>query len=94
LGYKNGHVLTHIFSVRLAAPFSKNQGCANDPFHRAAKNDVAEHNAMREGHLHDDMKSYGSETEALCPFSGKAAGHKHGSMRHRKMMWQDQHSAT
>src|SRR6266516_1291407 len=39
-------------------------------------------------------KSYGSETEAICPFSGEAAGHKHGSMQHRKVMWQDQYSAT
>ena len=28
--------VTPIFSVWLAAPFSKNQGCANDPFHGAA----------------------------------------------------------
>ena len=80
--------------MQLVALFSHAQGCANGPFHGAAKNDAAEHNAVREGHLHDDMKSYGSETEAICPFCSEAPGHKHGSMQHRKVMWQDQYSAT
>ena len=40
------------------------------------------------------MKNYGSEPEAIVPFPGEAAGHKHGHMLHRKFMWQDRHSAT
>jgi len=49
---------------------------------------------MREGHLHDDRKSYGSEPEAMFPFPGEAARHKNGPLLHRKFMWQDRHSAT
>jgi len=40
------------------------------------------------------MKDYGSETDAIAPFPGEAAGHKHGHMLHRKFMWQDRRSAT
>jgi len=87
---KNRHVLTHIFSVQLVAPFSHVEVCANGPFHGATKNDVAEHNTMREEHLHDTMKSYGSEIDAICPFSDEATGHTNGPMLHRKVIWQDQ----
>src|SRR5207237_2712360 len=55
---------------------------------------MADHNTVKEAHLHDDVKSSESETDAIFPFPGEAAGHKHGSMRHRKVMWQDQHRAT
>jgi len=68
---ENRHAPTHIFSVQQAAPFSHDQGCANGPFHDAAKNYVAEHNTLRKAHLHNDMKGYGSETDAISPFSGK-----------------------
>ena len=80
--------------MQLVALFSHAQSCANGLFHLVTKNNVAEHNSLREAHLHDAMKSYGSETEAMCPFCSEAAGHKHGSMQHRKVMWQDQYSAT
>src|SRR6266446_8025743 len=50
--------------------------------------------AIRKAHLPDDMKNYGSEPEAIVPFPGEAAGHKHGHMLRRKFMWQDRHSAT
>src|SRR5919201_1040375 len=50
---------------------------------------MTDHNTMREGYLHDDRKSYGSEPEAIFPFPGEAAGHKNGPMLHRKFMWQD-----
>ena len=79
--------------MQLVALFSHAQGCANGLFHGVTKNYVADHNPLREAHLHDDMKSYGSETEAICPFCSEATGHKHGSMQHRKVMWQDQYSA-
>ena len=49
---------------------------------------MTDHNTMREGHLHDDRKSYGSEPEAMFPFPGEAAGHKNGPMLHRKDMRQ------
>jgi hypothetical protein len=91
---KNRHLLTHIFSMQLVALFSHAQSCANGLFHSVTKIYVAEHNPLREVHLHDDMKSYGSETEAMGSFCSEAAGHKHGSMQHRKVMWQDQYSAT
>jgi hypothetical protein len=90
---KNRHLLTHIFSMQLVALFSHAQGCANGLLHGVTKNYVAEHNTLRKEQLHDDMKSYGSETEAICPFCSEAPGHKHGSMQHRKVMWQDQYSA-
>ena len=80
--------------MQLVALFSHAQSCANGLFHSVTKNYVAEHNTLREAHLHDDMKSYESENEAICPFCSEAAGHKHGSMQHRKVMWQDQYSAT
>jgi hypothetical protein len=82
LGYKNSHVPTHIFSVRLAAPFSNNQGCANGPLHDAAKIYAADHNTVREAHLHDDMKSSGSETDAIFTFPGgcdRAIPKSHGA---------------
>ena len=91
---ENRPALTHIFSVQHAAPFSHAQGCANGSLHGAAKYYESGNNALRAAHLHDDMKSYGSETEAICLFSGEAAVHKHGSTQHRKIMWQDQYSAT
>jgi hypothetical protein len=50
---------------------------------------MADHNTMRETQLHDDRKSYRSETDAIFPFSGEAAGHTNGHMLHRKFMWQD-----
>ena len=80
--------------MQLVALFSHAQGCANGLLHGVTKNYVAEHNTLRKEQLHDDMKSYGSETEAICPFCSEATGHKHGSMQHRKVMWQDQYSAT
>ena len=58
---------------------------------------MTDHNTMIEGHLHDARKSYGSESEAIFPFPGEAAGHKNGPMLHRKFMWQDHsnlHSAN
>jgi hypothetical protein len=62
--------------VQQAASFSHDQGCANSPFHNATKNYMSKHNTAREAHLRDDMKSYESETDAIAPFSGEAAGHK------------------
>jgi hypothetical protein len=91
---ENRPVPTHIFSVEQAAPFSHNQGCANSPFHHETKIYVAGHNTIRKAHLPQDMKNYGSEPEAIVPFPGEAAGHKHGHMLHRKFMWQDRHSVT
>ena len=76
--------------MQLVALFSHAQGCANGLLHGVTKNEVAEHNTLREAQLHDDMKSYESKTEAIAPFSGEAAGHKNGPMLHRKVMWQDQ----
>lgn len=49
---------------------------------------------VREAHLHDDMQSYKSETDAIFPFPGEAAGHKKGRMLHRKVMWQGSPNAT
>ena len=80
--------------MQQAALFSHAQGCANGPFHDAAKTYMADHNTLRKAHVHDDMKSYESETDEIFPFPGEAAGHKHGHMLHRKFMWQDRHSAT
>jgi len=40
------------------------------------------------------MNGYGSEIDASPPFCWETAGHKHGSMLHRKFMWRDQYSAT
>jgi len=91
---ENRHVPTHIFSVQHAAPFSHDQGCANGPFHDATKIYGAEHNTLREVHLHDDRNGYGSETEAISPFFREAAGHKNGPMLHRKIMGQDQPHTT
>jgi hypothetical protein len=89
LGWKNRHALTHIFSVQQAAPFSNAQDCVKGPFCGATKIYMIDHNTMREGHLHNDRKSYGSEPEAMFPFPGEAAGHKNGPMLHRNFMWQD-----
>jgi hypothetical protein len=50
---------------------------------------MADHNTAREAQLHDDRKSYRSETDAIFSFPGEAAGHKNGHMLHRKFMWQD-----
>jgi len=90
---ENRHPPTHIFSVQLAAPFSNDQGSVNGPLYDATKNYMSKHNSTREAHLHEDMKSYESETEEISPFSGEAAGHKHGPMLQRKVMWQDQPNA-
>ncbi len=87
---ENRPALTHIFSVQHAAPFSHAQGCANGSLHGAAKYYESGNNALRAAHLHDDMKSYGSETEAMCPFSGKPLDTTMVIMLHRKVMWQDQ----
>jgi hypothetical protein len=84
---ENRPVPTHIFSVEQAAPFSHNQGCVNSPFHNETKIYGSGHNTIRKAHLPDDMKNYGSEPEAIVPFPGEAAGHKHGHMLHRKFMW-------
>jgi len=91
---ENRHVLTHIFSVQLVAPFSHAQGCANGPFHGATKNYVTEHNTARKAHLHDDMKGYVAETDAIFPFSGKPLATKNGPMLQRKVIWQDQPNAN
>ena len=72
-----------------AAPFSNAQDCGKGLFHGATKNYVTDHNTMREQHLHDGRKSYGSESEVIFPFPDEAAGHKNGPMLHRKFMWQD-----
>src|SRR5262249_28800295 len=40
------------------------------------------------------MKGYGSEMDVSPPFFWETAGHKHGSMLHRKFMWRDQYKAT
>src|SRR5216683_7362402 len=45
-------------------------------------------NTIRKTHLHDDMKNYGSETETMCPFSGKPLDTTTAIMLHRKVMWQ------
>ncbi len=87
-------MLTHIFSVQLVAPFSHAQGCANGPFHGATKNYVTEHNTARKAHLHDDMKGYVAETDAIFPFSGKPLATKNGPMLQRKVIWQDQPNAN
>ena len=76
--------------MQQAAPFSHDQGCANSPFRDATKKYIADYNTAREAHVHDDVKSCGSETDAIFPFPGEAAGHKNGPMLHRKVMWQDQ----
>src|SRR6266446_4845594 len=73
---ENRPVPTHIFSVQHAAPFSHNQGCANSPFHNETKIYGPGHNTIRKAHLHDDMKNYETETDAIAPFSSEAAGHK------------------
>ena len=86
---ENRPVPTHIFSVQQAAPFSHNQGCANSPFHNETKIYGSGHNTIRKAHLHDDMKNYGSETETMCPFSGKPLDTTTVIMLHRKVMWQD-----
>src|SRR3989441_9516698 len=85
---ENRPVPTHIFSVQQAAPFSHNQGCANSPFHNETKIYASGHNTIRKAHLHDDMKNYGSETETMCPFSGKPLDTTTVIMLHRKVMWQ------
>jgi len=89
---ENRPVPTHIFSVQQAAPFSHNQGCANSPFHNEAKIYESGYNTIRKAHLHDDMKNYGSETETMCPFSGKPLDTTTVIMLHRKVMWQDHKS--
>ena len=89
---ENRPVPTHIFSVQQAAPFSHNQGCANSPFHNETKIYESGHNTIRKAHLHDDMKNYGSETETMCPFSGKPLDTTTVIMLHRKIMWQDHKS--
>jgi len=89
---KNRPVPTHIFSVEQAAPFSHNQGCANSLFHNETKIYESGHNTIRKAHLHDDMKNYGSETETMCPFSGKPLDPTTVIMLHRKIMWQDHKS--
>src|SRR6266446_5190926 len=89
---ENRPVPTHIFSVEQAAPFSRNQGCANSPFHHETKIYGSGHNTIRKAHLHDDMKNYGSETETMCPFSGKPQDTTTTIMLHRKVMWQDHKS--
>ena len=71
--------------MQLVALFSHAQGCANGLLHGVTKNDVAEHNTLREAQLHDDMKSYGSETEAICPFCSEAAGHIHTTRENHPM---------
>ena len=72
--------------MQQATLFSHAQGCANGPFHDAAKTYMADHNTVKEAHLHDDVKSSESETDAIFPFPGEAAGHKNGLMLHRKVM--------
>src|SRR5712692_6234343 len=89
---ENRPVPTHIFSVQQAAPFSHNQCCANSPFHNETKIYESGHNTIRKAHLHDDMKNYGSETETMCPFSGKPLDTTTVIMLHRKVMWQDHKS--
>src|SRR5882672_11469103 len=89
---ENRPVPTHIFSVQQAAPFAHNQGCANSPFHNETKIYESGHNTIRKAHLHDDMKNYGSETETMCPFSGKPLDPTTVIMLHRKIMWQDHKS--
>src|SRR6266849_2360799 len=54
--------------------------------------DCRGHNTIRKAHLHDDMKNYGSETETMCPFSGKPLDTTTAIMLHRKVMWQDHKS--
>ena len=78
--------------MQQAAPFSHNQGCANSPFHNETKIYESGHNTIRKAHLHDDMKNYGSETETMCPFSGKPLDTTTVIMLHRKVMWQDHKS--
>lgn len=73
-----------------AASFSHDQGCANGLFLDATKNYGSGNNALKAVHLHDDMKNYGSEIEAMCPFSGKPLDTTMVIMLHRKVMWQDQ----
>jgi hypothetical protein len=68
---ENRQAPTHIFSVQHAASFAHDQGCANGLFLGATKNYGSEHNTIKEGHLHEDMKSYESENEAIVPFSKK-----------------------
>src|SRR5439155_25875421 len=80
--------------MQQAAPFSHDQGCANSPFRDATKKYIADYNTAREAHVHDDVKSCGSETDAIFPFPGEAAGHKNGPMLHRKVMRQNSPNAT
>src|SRR6266446_2019435 len=87
---ENRPALTHIFSVQHAAPFSHAQGCANGSLHGAAKYYESGNNALRAAHVHAVMKSYGSQTEAMCLFSGKPLDTTMVIMLHRNVMWQDQ----